>query len=75
MKQGRSLRTLSSVELFPVAYAIMLRFHVREEEYVKAEDGVRDYLDGKDKERETGMPSLPSWAVAADSFMPRGRAS
>lgn len=63
---------LRSTELFPVAYSLMREYVVREKEVVEADAALIKWLDDKNTERETGMPSLPSWAVAADSFMPRG---
>lgn len=34
----------------------------------EAQEKVDEYLRGILQETETGMPALPSWAMAADSF-------
>lgn len=51
----------------------MIKLVVREKEIVEAIDKVNSWLNDKNKERETGEPMLPSWAVPADQFMPSGR--
>lgn len=71
-ENGKSLLTLNSRELFPAAYALMLKLMIREKEVLEAVEKIDHWLNAKDVERETGMPDLPSWAMPANEFMPKG---
>ena len=75
LHRGESLKTLGSRELYSVAYYLLMEHARITKEEDESQERTREILEDKDTERETGMPSLPSWVPRADAFAQAARAN